>query len=1251
MVFYAKRQVPYSVIFSLVAIVLILHANNLSLLTASASSTQTMSVSLLSTIRGINFVDKAYSNGTHVWTGGLPPYVKNSTGQYVPFIMTQNSTHIIIDSKQVPLAMKKSDCTFTIFDNANLISQNPIILSGQQFYSIAVKLVGVTGWIEQAVKNIPCTYATTQNATGFYITTQRNQANWGNLTSVYAFPINGKPEVANWFKNMNPLWATNYKIDFVSNNKQMNLKALQINATQLTDFTSATGTGWNFTQNDLTLPTIKFFTTNSHIFFFDQDSEKSDIKNIIVIRNATGNVNIKILYGQNATVTPLGATVFQDPTWGFFSGTTGYIGNSAQVTSCGTAAAFFTSAGFYGNIKDVKNNNVATICVLPYGYFDLTNFPVHNAITDTKLQMSQEGTAHQLSPINCDYVQMAHQASTASATTVWNDVTGGTPMVSNDATCINYGTVDLGAQSAYFATELAQNEYDVGVPFTNMVKDSLAHADLTGNFQLQVTYTCTCPIAPTGLTTPTQSSTSIKPRWNAVTGATWYLVDRESPNGNGFAQITNTTQTSYTDSGLSAGTQYNYEIFAGNSTGQSPASTASSNYTSQIAPTSVTNGYIKDTTTRITWTNPTGNNTGGFKVEKATPHYNTFSTVISNTGNSTNHFDLTGLKGNTNYVIAVSSNYGVGTSQAGTSPRSANYSFYTLPSAPTNLQVDRYSASTLRLTWTAPNDNGTINGYKVEQSTDGGSTWSTLSANTGNSTTHYDPTGLSVALGYTYRVSTIQYSGTSSPSSNSATSFWKQVMFNVYENDGTTQLTGNVYQSNATSSNNKFPINSGSATVTGVSGLQNYTVQDGNTNLMVFKSYNQNASLALPTSLNSNVFAISCPHANDGTDFKEEMNETDGHRISTVTAVNCARTDVVTWNYTFTANGKSPLSYNSLMKLIIVSPDYKANPQSFTVNGTAVGTTYNATTSIVTSSPYVVGLGTKTYLLEYSMQMSFVPQTGGGPSNSGPSGPSGGGGGGSQSAVIVMTSIGNLTANRLFVTGNPTTITQAFFSITCVGTGSGLVSDVYLAQNPVGVQVPQINQIVTCSQPSATVLPVCPTGTSLINNQCNAALVCPSGTISSNGQCSGPLICPIGTTLSNNQCIGQPTCQNGSPPNNGQCQSGGTIPIIIPPIGSSCNTQNLLSCFNTTSASEPVVITVTLANGQKVQINTSITVSSNPSLTYVTLTIISVFLFGGIGGVLYRFYNTNAKKIKRYRSKGYEGTIDEFNKHLKKHKW
>ena len=90
------------------------------------------------------------------------------------------------------------------------------------------------------------------------------------------------------------------------------------------------------------------------------------------------------------------------------------------------------------------------------------------------------------------------------------------------------------------------------------------------------------PTAPTGLTATAAGSTQVNLSWPAATdnvGVSGYRVERcQGANCTTFAQIATPTATSYSDTGLTAGTSYSYRVravdAAGNAGGYSPVASA-----------------------------------------------------------------------------------------------------------------------------------------------------------------------------------------------------------------------------------------------------------------------------------------------------------------------------------------------------------------------------------------------------------------------------------------------------------------------------------------------------------------------------------------------------------------------------------------------------------------------------------------------------------------------------------------------------
>ncbi|MDI1461286.1 DUF4832 domain-containing protein [Catellatospora sp. KI3] len=199
---------------------------------------------------------------------------------------------------------------------------------------------------------------------------------------------------------------------------------------------------------------------------------------------------------------------------------------------------------------------------------------------------------------------------------------------------------------------------------------------------------CTAPSVPSNLAVTGVTSSSVSLSWSASTdnvGVTGYQVLR---NG---VQIAVATGTSYTDTGRSAGTTYQYTVravdAAGNVSGTSAAVSAtttgcSGDCTAPSAPTLSTTGK-SDTTVSLSWTASTDNvGVTGYEVFRGS------ALVGSPTGTS---FTDTGLTASTAYSYTVKARDAAGNRSAASNAIAVTTD--AAPQPPTGLVLDNFDGT------------------------------------------------------------------------------------------------------------------------------------------------------------------------------------------------------------------------------------------------------------------------------------------------------------------------------------------------------------------------------------------------------------------------------------------------------------------------------------------------------------------------------------------------------------------------------
>ncbi len=162
------------------------------------------------------------------------------------------------------------------------------------------------------------------------------------------------------------------------------------------------------------------------------------------------------------------------------------------------------------------------------------------------------------------------------------------------------------------------------------------------------------PASPTGLSASTVSTSGIDLTWISVTGAASYNIYRSAASDGTYTKINTSTvsTTSYSDTGLIAGTAYYYKVSAVNGTGESGASsyaTAGTAVAASSTPTGLAVSSKTSTSITMTWNAVSG--AAGYKLYKSSAIDGNYNEVYS--GSNTSYAE-TGLTAATTYYYKAS---------------------------------------------------------------------------------------------------------------------------------------------------------------------------------------------------------------------------------------------------------------------------------------------------------------------------------------------------------------------------------------------------------------------------------------------------------------------------------------------------------------------------------------------------------------------------------------------------------------------
>ncbi|HKR55784.1 MAG TPA: fibronectin type III domain-containing protein [Gemmatimonadales bacterium] len=266
------------------------------------------------------------------------------------------------------------------------------------------------------------------------------------------------------------------------------------------------------------------------------------------------------------------------------------------------------------------------------------------------------------------------------------------------------------------------------------------------------------PAAPTNLSSTAVTTTSVSLAWtDGSTNENGFSIERQ--NGATWSQIAWVADnvTTYTNTGLTAGTAYSYRVLAFNGSGNSAVSNAITAYTTPVsqipaAPTNLAATGVTTSSISVSWTD-TSSNENGFSIER---QINGTWTQVGWVADNVTAYTHTGLAAGTSYSLRVLAFNGSGNSATTNAITTTTTALLQIPGAPTNLGVVTKTSTTVTLGWTDGSSNE--NGFSIERKV--GTTWTQIGW-VPDDTLTFKCTGLSPGTTYKFRVLAFNGAGNS----------------------------------------------------------------------------------------------------------------------------------------------------------------------------------------------------------------------------------------------------------------------------------------------------------------------------------------------------------------------------------------------------------------------------------------------------------------------------------------------------------
>lgn len=668
--------------------------------------------------RGETFLDVTNPDGSHTQTIGLTPWILDD-GLYQPFIFTDGTTKTV--ETGYGSVKLNPDGSYSFYKDGKII--------GQELFTdkIIAKYADISNLNSWTYPNSVNNDTPTISWNGTSLTSTKSAA-IGLLEYKYV-NNDGKWKTQLEATNLSAFTNKAFGFDQIID---LNRDSIMFNGIQrnLDNFNNTT-----FDKTWLTNNKAKVLDFLNGVNF-DFDLGFENLYSVTVIDTGVNKSRLIFDYRTDTPLLP-NETLIIDPTYSSNNPVDdGYVedDNSDDVCNVGTLVKDTVATSTY-----VLTNPIGSVtdCIIAFFDYDISSIPTNAAVTD--VDFKYEVTAVP-SVANCDYVSMGTVRASDTATNIFTAVlSGGTEMVSNDATCTTVGinkSVDFGATGdSQVQTRVTAGSgfFTFGMRLDSMVLTGASRGSTIGTEEgvytpdptLEITYTQGSPPNPvTSMTSANLAANSVDIIWsapNSFGSGTFqnYTANYTTPWGAPLTFLGNTTGLFLNVTGLAFGTDYSIRISAVteipyNTTGSYILNITTTSNTYSLPPTNLVATSGLPTAIDLDWDVATIDNIRGYRIEREDPIDSGWDTLVANTTTTTTAYTDSTVTTQIKYNYRISAMNGTGFSTY--SNEDDSYAYH-IPDAVTDLSGVATDFSTVDLDWTEPTLYADLIGYRINYTT------------------------------------------------------------------------------------------------------------------------------------------------------------------------------------------------------------------------------------------------------------------------------------------------------------------------------------------------------------------------------------------------------------------------------------------------------------------------------------------------------------------------------------------------------